>query len=98
MGMSKHTPGPWVQFDKNDTRTMILGPRQFHVASVPVFEEEDEANARLIVAAPDMLDALKALIACSEEPDPESLSPRAPLLVGAWAKARDAISKAEGRL
>lgn len=45
----------------------------------------------------DLLDALTSFIAASEEPDPDSKSPRAALLTSAWAKARAAIAKAEGR-
>lgn len=92
--MNGHTKGPWkaVQtshgpidvFDANDHDVVtVYGGRM--------------GNALLIAAAPELLEALQTLMASSEEPDPCSLSPRATLLVGAWAKARDAISKAEGR-
>ena len=61
--MSKHTPGPWSFYDdSNDGKTNrieIVGwgktvARIYH--SVP---EEDLPNARLIAAAPDLLEALK---------------------------------------
>ena len=42
----------------------------------------------------ELLSALTGLIAASEEPDPDSKSPRAALLAAAWAKARAAIKKA----
>ena len=63
--MSKHTPGPWVVYDdSNDGKTnrIEIAARGKTVAriyhSVP---EEDLLNARLIAAAPDLLEALKDL-------------------------------------
>jgi hypothetical protein len=60
--MSKHTPGPWVVYDdSNDGKTnrIEIAARGKTVAriyhSVP---EEDLPNARLIAAAPDLLEAL----------------------------------------
>ena len=60
-----HTPGPWTQ-DPNDS-DMIFGPHGESVATVtavlrddvtgrPVWTTVDDANARLIAAAPEMLD------------------------------------------
>lgn len=49
-----HTPGPWDQA-RSDSR-VILGPSlSFHgrIAEVPSFKAEDQANARLIAAAPE---------------------------------------------
>ena len=60
--MSKRTPGPWTVYDdSNDGKTnrieiVALGKtvcRIYH--SVPI---EDLPNARLIAAAPDLLEAL----------------------------------------
>ena len=65
--MSKHTPGPW--HDWNDPVCSVMGARQEGdgglkavaiVAQWPS-EEERAANARLIAAAPDMLKALESL-------------------------------------
>ena len=68
--MSKHTPGPWEVFerepDKNYLR--VRGPlgRRFKVANVINTKQPDErewaeteANAKLIAAAPQMLEALQ---------------------------------------
>ena len=64
--MSKHTPGPWVVYDdSNDGKTnrMEIAARGKTVAriyhSVP---EEDLPNARLIAAAPDLLELLEDVI------------------------------------
>ena len=52
----------------------------------------------VVVAQRDeLLAALKAMIAWSEEPDPESKSARTTPLMDAWANARAAIAKVEGR-
>lgn len=53
-----------------------------------VMPHEAKANARLIAAAPDLLEALRALL---DDPDPRG----APAQV--WEQARAAIAKAEGR-
>ena len=61
----KHTPGPWTVYDdSNDGKTnrIEIAARGKTVAriyqSVP---EEDLPNARLIAAAPDLLEALVEL-------------------------------------
>jgi hypothetical protein len=69
---SKHTPGPWV---RGTTSGGALGvwqagspadsPEICIVASSP--SERDWNNARLLAAAPDLLDALRALLAWSED-------------------------------
>lgn len=45
----------------------------------------------------DALVALKALLAWSEEPDPDSKSARTTPLMKAWADARAVIAKSEGK-
>ena len=103
--MIGHTPGPWKATPANAGEWNIDGEGSNDWAIAVVCGgagTEDpngrtDANARLIAAAPDLLDALGAFIAASEEPGPESKSPRAALLTTAWVKARAAIAKAEGR-
>lgn len=58
--MSKHTLGPWG-FTKGITVWVMAGP--IHVATIPRAADGDwsEANAFLIAAAPDLLEALKAI-------------------------------------
>lgn len=63
--MSKHTPGPWVvrslrpAFNTNDLR--IWSHSKGPVANIPASYADQEANARLIATAPEMLAALKDL-------------------------------------
>lgn len=74
MGKGKHTPGPW-RFEWDGDEAVILGrptwPCERHSVrgewQVAVTDdllcekpEEAEANARLIAAAPDLLEALIA--------------------------------------
>ena len=59
---TKHTAGEWI-----DRGTSCVGTHRQLVASVyPMADEHPEehaANMRLIAAAPDLLEALKALVA-----------------------------------
>lgn len=65
--MSKHTSGPWGIYDTAAYGIHICkgGIAGQHIASaqryVGLTQDETVANARLIAAAPDLLDALKAL-------------------------------------
>lgn len=88
----KHTPGPWRYLRENGSPTtgqhMIAGAKPGYLAEVRDCGSEDvEANARLIAAAPDMYEALKALYnsidSCVE------LNPKV------LFKARAAIAKAD---
>ena len=69
--MSKHTPGPW-HLDTEDEKEIVLGDSSFiattHDSSAyssytSVTEDQVKANARLIAAAPELLEALKACLA-----------------------------------
>lgn len=59
--MSKHTPGPWKAEDLNNMGGAIVTAGSREVARTWGYDMADmAANARLIAAAPEMLDALKA--------------------------------------
>lgn len=60
MSNHKHTPGTWEVSSFGDSVQIKKGKRQLHPLSVclPIFERQ--ANAQLIAAAPDMLEALIA--------------------------------------
>lgn len=70
-----HTPGPWLADFHNERReggrfiTMVNGGNQLvPIAAVPsgvegFGREEGRANASLIAAAPDLLEALEAIVA-----------------------------------
>lgn len=66
MSNTKHTPGPWLRegnavytLNEREVNHLLV---QVHVANGrTAFAEEQEANARLIAAAPDMLAELQTL-------------------------------------
>ena len=61
--MSAHTPGPWG-LDGN----LIEGPDGERVACITAYSRrtpKQKANARLIAAAPDLLEALRMVMACA---------------------------------
>ena len=63
--MSEHTPGPWIVEMGKDRDYAILDKSGDMIATVwsAVFPEpEDEPNARLIAAAPDLLEACEGAI------------------------------------
>ncbi|HHM8637404.1 TPA: hypothetical protein ACRNRG_002200 [Pseudomonas aeruginosa] len=89
MSKHTHTPGPWEIVRYTDGLIQIVGniravsDHEEHVTTVvEAVTRGDEANAKLIVAAPDLLDALVALVEC-EQTTPEL-----------WEAARAAIAKA----
>ena len=97
--MRKHTPGPWVVGPVDDTVVTHLGADgvRYEVAQIDGDYNEPglwpvmEANARLIAAAPDLLDAaIKALAALRSRCGPEERVVAERTLVAA-------IAKAEGR-
>ena len=67
-----HTPGPWAARRMHTGGFDIMDPRNRDVVTVyggGVETESREANARLIAAAPDLLEALKSLVANLAEGD-----------------------------
>jgi hypothetical protein len=89
--MSKHTPGPWTA----NKPTQSNGRAEVHAGPMLVAQafnwlldaEGDEqcwADARLIAAAPDLLEALKAVVRVADRKTDE------------FDAARAAIKKAEG--
>ena len=105
---TEHTPGPWAMLSEETDKPYIrirgtkLGDR-YKIANVltPVYDgsleretEETRANARLIEAAPDLLEALKLC-----EGNIKSLLASAhPKVYGEWLTfVSAAIAKANGR-
>lgn len=90
-----HTPGPWRATQK-DHGLVIDGPTprqddyapRWCVCETISNEPEDESNASLIAAAPDLLAALKALFNTGLVREFDSPEEKA---------AHAAIAKAEGR-
>ena len=71
MTEQKHTRGPWIFDTNNDAITTEERKRtsKTRIATVELgwaepFESEQFANACLITAAPDLLEALSGMLAC----------------------------------
>lgn len=59
----KHTPGPWKFTDTPETEHHLIDGNGTHKVPVAVIERQDDnnskANAHLIAAAPELLEALE---------------------------------------
>ena len=96
--MSKHTPGPWLIEAQNSHTGAIATVHNTTDVWVEIWSEnwivtgmgpeEQSANARLIAAAPDLLEALQRAV---------DLLARYPKHDEAWRQARAAIAKATGK-
>ena len=101
--MSKHTPGPWkqgiVKNHGNSGWTKIIDGNNVFIAKIQSIHKQgqrqaddfsiEEANARLIAAAPELLDACIGLIGILT---PKQYSKQFP---NVYKKAKQAIAKAE---
>jgi len=96
--MSRHTPGPWT-FDWNvarldvfsaDASRLVATLRRSAISSV--IDSSAIANARLIAAAPELLEALqRTLNWLTSYPGEGTMGPDGP-----YEQARAAIAKATG--
>lgn len=80
--MKSHTPGPWHLFPSNP---LCIEAKDGNVALCNL-ARSNEADARLIAAAPELLDALKDMV--------ETFSGYQGLM---FARVKLAIEKAEGK-
>ncbi len=109
--MSKHTPGPWRFSDntkwwKTNPFSVTVPKKGVHgtaVANIParatISMEEAQANARLIAAAPDLLEALDSLARYADTCElfiKETHPGKAAALRERVTNARAAIAKATG--
>jgi hypothetical protein len=93
-----HTKGPW------DVRRLYREPGLQRIAITGTQEFEESANARLIAAAPDLLEVAKLVLSMAEamklEQDAMPRSYQAPKSVDAIGvaieRARAALAKADG--
>lgn len=83
---AQHTPGPWREFRDNDSHD-VIAPDGTHIAGMEPGPQQD-GNARIIAAAPDMLAALEHIAARETQRGdwPDSLTER--MVDAAIAKAR----------
>ena len=93
--MNKHTPGPWgIKTTETGTKAVFSSSTGAWVAhTVRSLSSTQDANARLIAAAPDLLEALNRVL-----PQYEALLKDCGLRsLGTADQARAAIAKAEGK-
>ena len=87
---SEHTPGPW--FYERDFDYYLIETEDGHaVVTGKDNTEGNEADYRLIAAAPDLLEALRDMVALVRDVAPQYAESTVA------ANARAAIAKAEGR-
>lgn len=112
MSAAKHTPGPWEPIKLNSAPLGLwavnapgYGGRNPLVCGMeyskggPILHAESEANARLIAAAPDLLEALKEMVAGDAEAIEEAQALGVPFpeeMLATFKKARAAIARATG--
>lgn len=84
-----HTPGPWTIQHGHSNRVYLIDNAQGHALGEIVYSDtRNPADAQLIAAAPDMLDALQSIPPCNHtEPH---------MLACFKCKARAAVYKAIG--
>jgi hypothetical protein len=96
--LAQHTPGPWKQaigpkFGETDIMA-LHSVTAIATVYTGVNGTDGNANARLIAAGPEMLEALKGLLA--NAPPPKRIKDDFSYILYLEA-ARTAIAKAEGR-
>ena len=99
MSETKHTPGPWRVAPRSDYPehadiNVDAGTRGYVALCGKAGDEEAEANARLIAAAPELLEALREVVACYVVRINGKVDVRR---AAALDRARAAIAMAEGR-
>lgn len=91
----KHTPGPWIVYNDDDLAHSVLQAISrgdicrigYYPSGIDATVEEINANARLIAASPDLLEACKA---AKKHLEPDLVEPGRTVfwsLVSAIAKA-----------
>lgn len=94
----QHTPGPWHTY-KTTTYIAIRAQARIQVAQLwkskraPI---DQEADARLIASAPDLLEALNQINMLACYASEEATETREAVLLHIGETARAAIAKAEG--
>ena len=87
----KHTPGPWGVSGSRDTdleiRQIASDGMIAIVEQTLGYAEADEANARLIAAAPELAEALRSLLADAENFELHLGKKRAVMIRAALKKA-----------
>ena len=92
---TKHTPGPWETLPDGDTFFIRVSDKAKPIAKLTwacIRRAELKANARLIAAAPELLEALEDALACLERLEDKDGAYR----VTCIQQCKQAIAKAKG--
>lgn len=93
------TKGPWLVSGSSVTRLEIFSDepgRSAHVCTLTPRYPQDEANAQLISASPDLYEACRRLAEfCRRTPQGKTLTVAD--IQGIWNDAESALSRATGR-
>jgi hypothetical protein len=98
----KHTPGPWKVIKNPNIHKIHFGmidSEKCSIGSVSYETENAEANAKLIAAAPDLLEACKGMMAILETLDFDWINQRQDEIHYdniPWEQWESAIKKATG--
>ncbi|HEX3941609.1 MAG TPA: hypothetical protein VHX11_09025 [Acidobacteriaceae bacterium] len=90
MSETKHTPGPWSRYNEERCSNIFLESHCHGSVCKIANNLHAEANARLIAAAPELLEALERLIARAGE------NLRGGMMWSEITQAKAAIRKAKG--
>ena len=96
--MSEHTPGPWSESPDGSTIYRVDGVPVARIAAAGRPGDARSANARLIAAAPDMLEALEKALHLLELQSEPTDAFRYVDGVDVPAAARAAIAQARGKV
>lgn len=102
MSEVKHTPGPWHTEIFKPGQRMVKSQSGEYICTTrffPEYDDEAHANAYLIAAAPDMMEALKQIEALQSQTrvafDPSDAESMWDVLNRVFLIARAALEKAE---
>jgi hypothetical protein len=91
-----HTPGPWLCCDGPENYQHRVYVMRDEVSGVAICDVVETSNARLIAAAPELLEALRVLLRDIEADAEIAISPAIYQALAAIAKATGAAIPEEG--
>lgn len=96
MSGTQHTPGPWLIENGFSPRVYLVNSKHGAVGEIIFSDTRKWADARLIAAAPDLLEALDQINMAACYASEEATETREAVLLHIGALARAAIAKATG--
>lgn len=94
----RYIKGPWKTLEYGASSIAVIGSDYRIAVVMGRHNKETQANAQLIAAAPDLLEALEAMIEWDAREEDHSIGfyDRMDLCKLAFDKARGAVAKAKG--